>query len=177
MARRSITSAGLSVGAPCTCERKPSSLCFSACVMPDFASCRLDNTSWVLFPMDETMPIPVMTTRLMLASPYLSLFVRLRHAFRSGRRGALLEQPASQLRRAIDNLAIGRKPAVGNAQPELQAHHPLDIDVVHNLAHVRHDLTGQLQFAEPERPPAALSAGPAEEEAEHLPQRIKTEAA
>jgi hypothetical protein len=26
-----------------------------------------------LFPIDETMPIPVITTRLMIASPYLSL--------------------------------------------------------------------------------------------------------
>jgi hypothetical protein len=37
--------------------------------MPDFASCRLASTSWVLFPIEETMPIPVMTTRLMIASP------------------------------------------------------------------------------------------------------------
>jgi hypothetical protein len=28
----------------------------------------------VLFPMDETMPIPVMTTRLMIASPCDSVF-------------------------------------------------------------------------------------------------------
>ena len=37
-----------------------------------FASRRLASTSWVLFPMDETMPIPVTTTRLMirLALPY-----------------------------------------------------------------------------------------------------------
>ena len=69
MARRSITSAGSSVGAPCTWERKPSSAYFSARVMPDFASWRLASTSWVLFPMDETIPIPVMTTRLMIASP------------------------------------------------------------------------------------------------------------
>src|SRR5215471_10179759 len=82
MARRSITSEGLSVGAPCTCERKPSSLYLAAWVMPDLASCRLDNTSWVLFPMDETMPIPVMTTRLMLASPRpVPFYVYLRGAF------------------------------------------------------------------------------------------------
>jgi hypothetical protein len=29
----------------------------------------------VLFPMDETMPIPVMTTRLMIASPCRCVFV------------------------------------------------------------------------------------------------------
>src|SRR6202044_3760835 len=56
-------------GAPCTWERKPSSAYFSARVIPDFASWRLASTSWVLLPMDETIPIPVMTTRLMIASP------------------------------------------------------------------------------------------------------------
>src|ERR1700681_1428427 len=69
IARRSMTPAGSSVGAPCTCERKPSSAYLCARVIPDLASWRLASTSWVLFPMDETMPIPVMTTRLMIASP------------------------------------------------------------------------------------------------------------
>ena len=36
--------------------------------MPDLASRRLASTSWVLLPMDETMPMPVTTTRLMVAS-------------------------------------------------------------------------------------------------------------
>src|SRR5436190_1037004 len=36
--------------------------------MPDLASRKLASTSWVLFPMDETIPIPVTTTRLMIAS-------------------------------------------------------------------------------------------------------------
>ena len=62
------TSAGSSVGAPCTWQRKPSSAYSSAREMPDFASRRLASTSWVLLPMDETMPIPVTTTRLMIAS-------------------------------------------------------------------------------------------------------------
>src|SRR6202021_2612613 len=69
IARRSMTPAGSSVGAPCTWERKPNSAYLSARVIPDFASWRLARTSWVLLPMDETMPIPVMTTRLMIASP------------------------------------------------------------------------------------------------------------
>src|SRR6516164_11126497 len=68
MARRSTTVEGSSAGAPCTCERKPSLAMSSDRVIPDLASWRLDSTSWVLFPMDETMPIPVMTTRLMFAS-------------------------------------------------------------------------------------------------------------
>src|SRR6201995_1551666 len=150
--------------------------------MPDFASCRLDSTSWVLFPMDETMPIPVMTTRLMFASPYLSLFLRLRvmcvhAALRSSRRGALLEQPDPQVLGAIDNLAVGGKPPVRDAQPELHAHHALDVDIVHNLAHVRHHLAGELQVTEAQRTATALAAGPAEEKAEHLPERVEAEAA
>jgi hypothetical protein len=32
--------------------------------MPDLASRKEASTSWVLLPMDETMPIPVTTTRL-----------------------------------------------------------------------------------------------------------------
>src|SRR5258708_31258683 len=103
MERRSITQAGSSVGAPCTCERKPSSAYFSARVMPDFASCRLASTSWVLFPMDETMPIPVMTTRLMFASPYRYVLVLF---MPSGRCRALLEQADLQILCAIDNLTL-----------------------------------------------------------------------
>src|SRR6201997_3058536 len=138
-----MTPAGSSVGAPCTWERKPSSAYLSARVIPDFASWRLASTSWVLFPIDETMPIPVMTTRLMFASPYIRL--SLCACFRSSGCGALLEQPNPQTLRAIDNLPVDRKPPVGDTQHQLRAHHALDIDVVHNLAGVRHDLAAELQ--------------------------------
>src|SRR5438270_13217205 len=114
MARRSMNSAGLSVGAPCTWERKPSSAYFSARVMPDFASWRLASTSWVLFPMDETIPIPVMTTRLIIASSCHFSFVQYHHRagpLRFGlRNGSRPEQPYLEVLRALDNLAIGVKP-------------------------------------------------------------------
>src|ERR1700754_2274893 len=116
MARRSITAAASSVGAPCTCERKPISAYFSAREIPDFASWRLASTSWVLFPMDETMPIPVMTTRLMIASPCRYACLR---CCCSRRLRALLEQADLQILRAIDNLAVHGKPPVGNAEHEL----------------------------------------------------------
>src|SRR6476620_1597239 len=112
MARRSITSAGLSVGAPCTGERKPSSAYLSARVIPDFASCSLASTSWVLFPMDETIPIPVMTTRLMIASPcryvlVCEFIVKPKAAPAGSILGSvLLEQADPQILGAIDNLAI-----------------------------------------------------------------------
>ena len=73
MARRSTASLGSSVGAPWTWQRKPSSAYLSARTMPDLASRSEASTSCVLLPMDETMPIPVTTTRLIFAS---SAFVR-----------------------------------------------------------------------------------------------------
>ena len=69
MARRSTASLGSSVGAPCTWQRKPSSAYLSARTMPDLASRSDATTSCVLLPMDETMPIPVTTTRFIIASP------------------------------------------------------------------------------------------------------------
>ena len=72
MARRSTDSAGSSVGAPCTWQRKPSLAYSSARLMPDFASRRLASTSCVLLPMDETMPIPVTTTRRIAVLPSVS---------------------------------------------------------------------------------------------------------
>src|ERR1700730_2326031 len=165
---------GSSVGAPCTCERKPSSAYFSARVMPDFASCKLASTSWVLFPIDEAMPIPEMTTRLMLASPCRYALVQF---FRSSRCRALLEQADLQILRAIDNLAVHGKPPVGDAEHELCTHHSFDVDVVHNLANVRQHLTGKFELAEPERPAAAFAADPPQVETDHLPQGVKAETA
>jgi hypothetical protein len=68
MARRSTPSSGLRDGAPCTWQRKPSFSYVSDLVMPDFASRNEASTSWVLLPMDDTMPIPVTTTRLIPCS-------------------------------------------------------------------------------------------------------------
>src|SRR3954453_310369 len=174
MARRSMTPAASSFGAPCTWERKPSSAYFPECVIPDFASWRLASTSWVLFPMDETMPIPVMTTRLMIASPF-GCFFALCVGSRQG--GALLEQPDLQVLGAIDNVAVHGKPPVGDTKHQLCAHHALDVDVVHNLADVRQHLTGEFQFAEPQGPAAPPAADPPEIEADHLPKCIQAEAA
>ena len=72
MARRSIDPDGSSVGMPCTWLRKPWLANSSERVMPDFASRRLASTSCVLFPIDETMPIPVTTTRRIIKTPLFS---------------------------------------------------------------------------------------------------------
>src|SRR5882757_3820282 len=174
--------AGSSVGAPCTWERKPSSAYFSARVMPDFASWRLASTSWVLFPMDETIPIPVMTTRLMIASSLSFRCCPMRSPNKPAsssrlRRGVRLEQADPQVLRAIDNLVIGGKPPVGDAQHQLRAHHALDVEIVHDLADVRQHLTGQLQFPEAQRPARPLAAAPDQKKADHLPQRVEAETA
>src|ERR1043166_689082 len=154
--------------------------------MPDFASYRLASTSWVLFPIDETMPIPVMTTRLMIASSLPC------HVFRCGRQSAtVLIRPARasgsrmhrgarsdpEILRAVDNLAVSGKPPVGNAERELRAHHALDVDVVHNLADVRQHLAEQLQFAYSQRPARPLGTAPDQEEPDHLPERVEAETA
>ncbi len=59
-----------SFGSPWTWHLKPSSAYFSAREMPDFASRRFATTSWVLFPIEETIPIPVTTTRRMRSKPF-----------------------------------------------------------------------------------------------------------
>src|ERR1043166_5098 len=159
IARRSTTSAASSEGAPCTCERKPSSAYLSAREMPDFASRRFASTSWVLLPMDETMPIPVTTTRLMLAScapkkagvglPQLEAGAPPSAPDRLCR--LIAEQADLEVECPVDNGAIRREPAVGDAEHEFRAHHALDLDAVDDLAHGGQDLARQLQFAKAER--------------------------
>src|SRR6202050_1901005 len=113
MARRSTAPLGSKVGAPWTWERKPSSAYLSARTMPDLASRSEASTSCVLLPMDETMPIPVTTTRLICASCRIS-------GLRFGRlRLRVAEQAYFEIERAIDHGTVGGKPAVGDAEHEL----------------------------------------------------------
>src|SRR6476661_5867427 len=112
--------------------------------------------------MDETMPIPVMTTRLMFVSPCNYSYGCLMKCSASSRRSALLEQPDLQILRAINNLAVHGKPPVGDTENQLGTHDPLDVDVVHNLADVREHLAGKLELAEPQGPAPALAPAPAE---------------
>src|SRR5262245_1791777 len=170
MARRSTTSCASSVGAPCTWQRKPSSAYLSARTTPDFASRKLARTSWVLLPIDETMPIPVTTTRLMPASSASSAACAMpaRRASSPARLRAFLlpEQADLEVHGPVDDRAIGREPAVRNPEHELRAHHALDVDAVDDLLDVGEHLAGELQLAEPERAALAGRAEPAEEEAE-----------
>src|SRR5689334_18920336 len=125
--------------------------------------------------MDETMPIPVMTTRLMIASPRPWCRWSLLRCCCSRRGRSLLEQADPQILGAIDNLAVHGKPPVGDTEHQLRAHHALDVDVVHDLADVRQNLAGKLQFAEAERAAAPFATAPSQVEADHLPQRVEAE--
>src|SRR5258708_17347966 len=122
--------------------------------------------------MDETMPIPVPTTSLMNASsasrpakrgrPPSSPPVRLHHF--------VAEQSDLEVDGAIDDRPVGREPAVGDAEHELAAHDPLDVDTVDHLLDRGQDLAGELQLAEPERASPARRAEPTQEKAQQLPQ-------
>src|ERR1700722_2632418 len=99
---------------------------------------------------------------------------------RSGRRlqrSDVAEQPDLEIERAVDNRSVRREPAVGDAENELRAHHPLDVYAVDELLHRRQHLSGEFHLAEPERAAPALAARPAEEKAHELPQRVEAEAA
>src|SRR5438477_1226725 len=134
------------------------------------------------------MPIPVMTTRLMLASSAspsvptgLAADVLSVHCACSGsarlRHRALADQCDLDVHRPKEHRAIGREPTVRNAQHELAAHHALDVDAVNHPFHGRQNLAAELQLAQAERAALAGLAEPGEEKAQHLPQRIEAEAA
>src|SRR3954447_20385379 len=122
MALRSTVSDGSSEGAPCTWQRKPNSAYLSAREMPDLASRRFASTSWVLLPMDETMPIPVTTTRLMLASSACPArndrrvsicgACAARLSDPGSLRRAVLEQRNLEVARLVDQFTVRPKPAV-----------------------------------------------------------------
>src|SRR4051812_35002620 len=167
MARRSTASVGSSVGAPWTWQRKPSSAYLSARTTPDFASRKLAKTSWVLLPIDETMPIPVTTTRLITASSAscaarAACAARLRAARLFG--FAQFHQADLEVHGPVDDRTVGRKPAVGDAKHHLRAHHALDVDAVDDLLDVRQHLAGEFQFAKPQRPPPPGRTDPAQKE-------------
>src|SRR3990167_10311067 len=93
------------------------------------------------------------------------------------RLGIALEQADLQVLRPIYGLAIGSKPAVGNAEDEFRAEHPLEVDAVFDQPGGRQHHAGEFQLADRERTAATRGAQPAKEEAEELPQRVETETA
>src|SRR5262245_44747241 len=169
--------------APCTWQRKPSSAYLSARTMPDLASLSEASTSWVLFPIEETIPMPVTTTRL-IEVPFPASSRALRRctvAARlqcspalSGRYGLFsrFEQANAQIRGCVDYLAIGFHCAIGDGELQLAQDHPLQVDhVLHRLGR-GHDHAREFNFADAERASSARCTEPTQEEARQLPERI-----
>src|SRR3984957_12012223 len=177
MARRSTASLGSRGGAPWAWQRKPSSAYLSARTMPDLASRNDATTSCVLLPMDETIPIPVTTTRFMYASFEISYAAPRRRSRFGWLRLHVAEQADLEVERTIDHRTVGREPAVGDAEHELGAHHAFDFDAVDDVLHGRQHLAGELQLPHAQCAALAGRAEPAEEEAEQLPQRVQPKAA
>src|SRR5215831_9983820 len=145
--------------------------------MPDLASRRLARTSWVLLPIDETMPIPVTTTRLMHASSRCAERAPLTPSTSARLHHFVAEQTDLEVHRPIDDRAVRREPTVGDAEHELAAHDPLDVDAVDHVLDRGKNLAGEFEFTQSERAPLTGGAQPAQEEAEQLPERIEAEAA
>src|SRR5262245_11062544 len=191
MKRRALRGTMLShsiCGAPCTWQRKPRSLYVSDAAMPDRASRREANTSWGLFPILETIPIPVTTTRLILYPSYaapphragsrLATLGSLVRISGPGRTRLLIgvEQADAKVRRRVDDLPIGHEPSVGDGELELAQDDALQVDHVLDLLDRRQHHAAELDLAHPERAAAARSAEPAQEKAGQLPQRVESEA-
>src|ERR1043166_1178954 len=144
--------------------------------MPDLASRRLASTSCVLLPMDETMPIPVTTTRRIAVPTLYAVLVigpqfgrprQFRKGFKPSsaarlQRLILLEQSDLEIKRLVNDGAVRRQPAIGYAKHQLRAHHALEIDAVDHLFHRRQHLAGEFQFAQAQGAAAAGRAAPAE---------------
>src|SRR3990172_6084232 len=174
---------------PCTWQRKPSSAYFSARTTPDLASRNEASTSWVLFPIEETIPMPVTTTRLIeTISPRLLAPLRqfadrspraASPACSSRRRGLLarLEQADAQVGGCEDHLAICFHDAVGYGELQLAQDHALQVDDVLHYAGRRRDHAREFHLADAERPALAGSPEPAEKKARHLPKRVERQAA
>src|SRR5271169_883872 len=92
-------------------------------------------------------------------------------------RFVLLEQADLEVEGLVDDVAVRRKPAVGDTEHQLRAHHPLEVDAVKHLLHVRQHLPGKLDLTQAERAALARRAEPTEEKPDHLPQRVEPEAA
>src|SRR5476649_1246400 len=162
--RRSTSSSTLSLGVPAIWLRKPSSLYCGTASMPDlpcFSDC---VTSAALLPIEETIPKPVTTTRFMSAG-------------RRGSRRRILEEPDFEAAHFVDLLAVGMDEAVGDAQHQLAQDHPLQMHMIGELLDGRHDHARELDLADAQRTAAARRLHPAEEEAQHLPQRVQRQAA
>src|SRR5690606_9329825 len=139
--------------------------------MPGRAILRLSSTSSRLFPIEETIPMPVTTTRFM----YASWFVCQPNDPPFLERTHVRKKADPQVFGLINGFAVGLNIAIGNAQRQLRAHDALDIDAIFHVLEVVGDLSGEFDL-----PGQCTSApgrsAPSEKKAGHLPQGIQTQA-
>src|SRR5882672_7505246 len=154
--RRSTISSTFILIVPATWLRKPSSLYCGTNSMPDLPSFSDWVTSAALLPSEDTTPRPVTTTRFM----------------RSGRcpgRHRVLGQADLHVESFVDRHAVGMHEAVGDAHHQAAQDQALEVHVIGELLHGRHDHAGELDLAHADRATAARRLHPAEEEAQQLP--------
>ena len=162
--RRSTISSTFIFSVPATWLRKPSSLYCGTNSMPDLPSRSDFVTSAALLPIEETTPRPVTTTRFM------------RQPAAAGAAAASWNRPTFRPLDFVDLLAVGMHEAVGDAQDQLAQDHALQMHMVGELFHGRHDHAGELDLADAQRPAAARRLHPAQEEAQALPQGVERQA-
>src|SRR5262249_33855743 len=139
--------------------------------MPDLASRKLASTSFALLPMEETIPIPVTTTRRMQTrSSWLGLF-HLRRQLLG------VEEAHLKILGAVYMNAVREHLAVADAHMQLALDHALHIDLVADEFRVRRDLAAELDLADAQGAPAPRRAGPAQKEADQLPHCVQPQAA
>src|SRR5882757_3328959 len=137
-ARRSTMDSQSIWGGACTWQRKPSSAYSGAATTPDFASRSEASTSLALFPMDETMPMPVTTTRRMVPS-------RLRGV-------AAAHEPDTEILRGIDGVSVGFQNPIADAHDEPAIDHPLHVDLIGHLLDAGGDFAAEPHLAAAQRP-------------------------
>src|ERR1700731_2681336 len=141
--------------------------------MPDLASRKEASTSWLLFPIEDTIPIPVTTTRLILQNSCLTSRPEAQvrgHLFKVERRPAEgsrqrwssgLEQAHPYVLGLIYACSIGFEPAVGDAEHQFGFEHAFQIHAIDNPPDGGQDLIGKFDLAHAERPAASGEAMPA----------------
>src|SRR5258707_1107082 len=160
--RRSTRSSTLSLSVPATWLRNPRSRYCGTNSMPDLPSFSDWVTSAALLPIGETTPSPVTTTR------------RISGPRRGGR---VLDQAHFEAVCFVDRTAIGVHDAVGNAHHQPSQDHALQMNVISQFAYRGPHHASEFDLAHAQRPTAPRRLHPAQEEADHLPQRIQRQAA
>src|SRR5215218_9190746 len=74
-----------------------------------------------------------------------------------------LEQADLEVAGAVNHVAVGGEPAIGDPEDQLRSHHPLDLEAVDYLLHGRQHLAGEFQFAQAQRTAIAGGTQPAQE--------------